>query len=496
MKGMSLTFPIAWNGLVQGRIDDGKIENFNQMFGCNYRLNDPLDPSRDNTLDKYTSGTQRIAYDIKRRILAFDNEKRIGDFVQRIHDVNISQIRSVVSAFDLFLATEKIKIWEPYRKMLDEALAKNNPELYVAYALIIGVRNRSETQKLSSEDLKRLQKLEKETEYPDVFPKAQKAVIENEKQQTTFDVEDAELWQRVLDVQKENPGCFRKLTLNALRNMTMDDLAMFECACVLLFRHFDHPSKKLPSTNPFLLNVRDIETVNINEAITLLNDDDFVHMETLGLISHPRDFFLIPWVVTEHKRVIEGGVLTDATSSNCLLVQRTAGSKEYGYKLNCHFLTDVGLEIYWLVGKYRKNHKTSINSSYYVTWVAEIFQNLELQKDNPSLKFEVYPLRRSLLESPEHEGARLKIDFTHDILQEKTLTYYEDEKRHIKQYEEHFSKEYPGKKQFIESELRYCEYLEQFPELKDYELVKNESLPDLNKSNIASNDEEDFTEPV
>ena len=502
MDELKICFPIVWNGLIFQRWnslswgDGGQVEAINKVFSAFLDSN-----AKSNDRPKVTTwvrGKRAISPQLSNSLF----ERELNDDVQAIaddiKDLGLKHIRETISAFHYYLSEHQISVGEFDKIAMEEALRQNNPELYIARALLAGLRYRKRQHGLTPEMLDELHDIEETTIYPDAFAEAQRAASKEkvEMRQTVYDVEDVELWQRVLDVQKENPGCFRQLTLDALRNMTMSDLKMFERACELIFRHFSRPGKRSPSNYPFIISVRDIGNSDINEYMTFFNDEGYIRLETLGLISHPRDFFLHTWGVTRYKTMSEGGFLADVALENCLLVQKTTEGKEYEYKLICYFLTDVGLEVYRYLAKHRKRGTADNDNSFYATLVAKTFQDVELQKENPSFKFEVYHLECLPPESPEEKGVRLEIDFAHDLLKEKTLIEFEEEGRYYKQFEEQYSEEHYEKKLYLNNKAKYHKYLEKFPELKDYEPVKKKPLPNSKVFGVTEDDEEDFTEPV
>lgn len=185
-------------------------------------------------------------------------------------------------------------MWEPQRAMLDEALAKDDPELYVAYALIIGVRNREETKKLNDEDLERLRKLDKDEsiEIPDAFAEAKRRVAKQKEMAGPDDVVGDSLkllWQKVREQEAKDPESVSLRTLRTLQQMNDAEAAIcLEASKQLLDRGGYAWERPLASVKPDLMFfcLNDTHVVKVYERGHYPDDpaNMYDHLEECGLV--------------------------------------------------------------------------------------------------------------------------------------------------------------------------------------------------------------------
>lgn len=446
MKGMMLTFPIAWNGLLEKRIKPGQIDNINIVFGSK------LDLTSNNirgAINKFLHGTLPISGELEELMLGYELNNTIDSLVQHIESLHIKSIRSVVSAFHHFLKTEEIRVMEEDQRLLEQAIQETNPELYVARALIIAVRNRKETLALEQADIDRLRVLEKETQYPDAF-----GTLKNETGVISDDW-NAELLQKVRAALQRKPGCFRKMTISVLKNMDMGDFKVFEAFCHMLFWDV---SKFPQSHYPVVFEAKD-HAGNDANVLYGMRTEDYVRLETLGLIAHLRDIEFHTWQVTEWKTLFSGSVLGSVNLRQYLIIRSKAENRNYDYKIKGWFLTDPGFQIYTrLIRPERVDGK---HHTGYLTLLGWTLQDLELAKETPQYKFEIYPLKIN----PPGSARKMEIDFSRELLEEDMRKEYEKQTPHYAQMED--EREKAG---FFEDKAKYEQYVNSFPKLTSVEI--------------------------
>ena len=333
---------------------------------------------------------------------------------------------------------------------LENALAEGNPELYVAEALIIAVKNRPETLPITQEDIDQLRTLEKGTKFPDAFANAKARVHEEE-----F---DPELWQLIKEAQKKKPGCFRKLTLATLKNMDMADLECFRWFCHMILWDI---SKYPMSPYPVVFEAKD----HLNRDANIyagIRTADYVRLETLGLIAHLREVTLNTWLVTEQKTVFSGSVMASDDLRHCFIVRSKAGGQNFEYAARGWFLTDPGFQIYMRLLR-PKRPEAEVPVGFAET-LGRAWQDVELHK-NGEYRFEIYKLRLDT----ERDDRKMEIDFSQELLEEKMRDEYKKQTPHYAQMDDEFERE-----GFFRDKSQYEQYVESFPRLNSVEIREDE----------------------
>ena len=222
---LKICFPMVWNALFYKRTttlkkgDGGQVQAINIVFSSYL---DPASPNDKSNVTNWIRGGKPFAKELAQRLFSFE-QNEIDTIADNIKELGINPIRNIVSAFHHYLKENNVVVGSADKRAMEEALRQDDPELYIARALLAGLRCREEQEALTKEEIDKLRNLETQTDYPDAF-----AEIDNAQTGVSVpsDVTGDSLkllWQKVEERQTKTPEAVSLRTLRKLEEISEEE---------------------------------------------------------------------------------------------------------------------------------------------------------------------------------------------------------------------------------------------------------------------------------
>ena len=190
---MQISFPIVWNGLIEGRVERGQVGNINKLFDVYYDESDEIVQS---DINKYIRGCKVIAASLAEKYIAYVSNVSVEDVVKRVKKLLHLSIRTTICAFHHYLL-ECLNVPACDLQEMEKALRNDDPERYIVFAVLAGVRYREKPKGIDGKLIKKLRTLEQGSDYPDYFAIYQEKTAQQQipEEEHSISAETKELFQ-------------------------------------------------------------------------------------------------------------------------------------------------------------------------------------------------------------------------------------------------------------------------------------------------------------
>ena len=234
---LTITFPIVWNGLIEGRAhisydieDEQKSQNqtlyFNTLFDCR---SSPPDVSG------FISGSKDFPAWLAESIVHNweDNRDKI---LNGIRSINIAKINDVASAFHVFL-NERIYLGTVCKREVEKAVKSSDAYQYIGAVLFCVAHYRGKTdyrrERIASALRRQLLNLEDELDYPIIFSSKTK---NNDTQDDEIDIiEDPYLKSVSGRIREKGETAISDRAKQLLRGMSPETAQLFKKVASITF---------------------------------------------------------------------------------------------------------------------------------------------------------------------------------------------------------------------------------------------------------------------
>lgn len=411
VRKIPICFPVVWNGLIDGnratiqqRPDDDydgyslvpetsmKDDEPRALQAVLYKVifnvtdMDTHDSDTASYVNRPVMGdkTRKLKAAHRSALLSLDNDDRIQILVERIRRIGITGIRDVVSAFHHYLETH-LKVAPTDMITLDNAIRLGFPELYIARALIAGLRFNGVPEGFTKDLIPELRLLEHNTEYPDLF--------------TIVPQTDPELWEKALRKQAEDPTAFDQASLVTLSRMTKEDTDIFKSLSHAMLWPADPEDSRY--MKPIIICTIKEGMDDYNAMYWFLTPDRIVRMQELGLITHPQPYGFRAY-----------SVYTDTYFISAIRFSADVEGAVYFHDV--YYLTDIGLKIFNACIKESIKPFTEEYQHLNLCALCRALNPLVEERPELDMRLSVY----HITEFDKNDAGSLHLDLKHDLFAE------------------------------------------------------------------------------